>query len=127
VRAIRIAEVYASCRPQVDWMALGMGPKMCPNAEPRKQQETAKWGERPIRRNLSKRSETSTVRFLAIGIREGLRGRDAEEQKIRGSSSVKRIGATVAFGGRSSLQIDLDARLQVAEGLSSDRPSSTFR
>jgi hypothetical protein len=54
VRTIRIAEVYASCRPQVDRMALGMGAKMCPNAEPIKQQETARRLGRPPEPNLRK-------------------------------------------------------------------------
>jgi hypothetical protein len=92
-------------------MVLGTGAKMCPNAELRKQQRTAKSEREPIRQDLSKRSETSRVRFWSIGICEDLCGRDAgirTRRRIRpvlsssfpiGRAKVGRFGA---YSGRKS-------------------------
>src|SRR5262249_29278631 len=77
VRAIRLLKVYASCLPRPGQMAEATGAKMCPKADPTKQQETAKRAEERFRRNLSNPSETSRFSSRSIGFREGLCGRGA--------------------------------------------------
>src|SRR5262249_51845459 len=77
IRIIRTAKVYASWPSPEDQAAAATGPRMCPNADPRKRQETAKRAERRFRQILSNTSETSRLSFRSIGFREDLLGRDA--------------------------------------------------